>query len=282
MNQLTRPVIETAPGGGDSGAMRREEHAVSRHQLLQGKTAIVTGAASGLGHAIAALFHDQGARVILADLNGEAAEAVAATLGGDAHAVQADVASEASIRALVDATVSRFGAIDVLVNCAGVPQVYTAIEDLDERHWDRILGVNAKSIFLACKHVVPHMKQAGGGTIVNIGSIVGVRPKPGQNAYCASKAATIALSQSLALELASSHIRVNVINPGAAETPMLGGFLDPAKTTLEDAKKLFAGNIPMGSLIQPDDIAEAALYLASSLSKQVTGLVMNVDGGRGV
>ena len=253
-----------------------------RTTLLQGQRAIVTGGASGIGRAIAGLFHAQGATVVVADLNGEAAARAAQELGDKAVAVQVDVASEASIQALVEATIEQTGGIDILVNCAGVPQVYTVIEDLDEAHWDRILAVNSKSVFLACKHVVPHMKRSGGGSIVNVGSIVGVRPKPGQNAYCASKAATIALSQSLAVELAGAQIRVNVVNPGAAETPMLAGFLDPAKMSLEDAKKSFASNIPMGSLIQPDDIAEAALYLASSLSRRVTGAVLNVDGGRGV
>ncbi|MCD9033812.1 SDR family oxidoreductase [Luteimonas sp. Y-2-2-4F] len=259
------------------------EHDAMRNRLLEGKRAIVTGAGSGIGRAIAALFHAHGAQVVLADLDAASAQAAAQALdAARCHGRQADVASEASVRALVESTVARLGGIDVLVNCAGVPQRYTVIEALEEAHWERILGVNAKSVFLTCKHAVPHMKRQGGGTIVNIGSIVGVRPKPGQNAYCASKAAVIALSQSLALELACDGIRVNVVNPGAAETPMLAGFVDPARTPLEEAKRSFASNIPMGALIQPDDVAEAVLYLASPLSRQVTGAVFNVDGGRGV
>lgn len=256
-----------------------------RTDILKGQRAIVTGGASGIGRAIAALFREQGATVVVADLNGEAATQAARELGSDqghAKAVQVDVANEASIKAMVDAAVQHMGGIDVLVNCAGVPQVYTVIEDLLEANWDRIIGVNSKSVFLACKHVVPHMKAQGSGAIVNIGSIVGVRPKAGQNAYCASKAATIALSQSLAVELAPSQIRVNVVNPGAAETPMLAGFVPPSSKPLDEVKKTFASNIPLGSLIQPEDIAEAALYLASSLSRRVTGAVFNVDGGRGV
>lgn len=254
-----------------------------RTNLLQGQRAIVTGGASGIGRAIAGLFHEQGATVVVADLNGEAAAQAARELGADhSKAVQVDVASEASVKAMVDAAVKYMGGVDVLVNCAGVPQIYTVIEDLLEAHWDRIIGVNSKSVFLACKHVVPHMKAQGSGAIVNIGSIVGVRPKAGQNAYCASKAATIALSQSLAVELAPAQIRVNVINPGAAETPMLAGFVPPSDKSMDEVKKTFASNIPLGSLIQPEDIAEAALYLASSLSKRVTGAVFNVDGGRGV
>lgn len=254
-----------------------------RTNLLQGQRAIVTGGASGIGRAIAGLFHEQGATVVVADLNGEAAAQAARELGADhSKAVQVDVANEASVKAMVDAAVKYMGGVDVLVNCAGVPQIYTVIEDLLEAHWDRIIGVNSKSVFLACKHVVPHMKAQGSGAIVNIGSIVGVRPKAGQNAYCASKAATIALSQSLAVELAPAQIRVNVINPGAAETPMLAGFVPPSDKSMDEVKKTFASNIPLGSLIQPEDIAEAALYLASSLSKRVTGAVFNVDGGRGV
>ncbi|HIV72702.1 MAG TPA: SDR family oxidoreductase [Candidatus Aquabacterium excrementipullorum] len=257
-----------------------------RTDILKGQRAIVTGGASGIGRAIAGLFREQGATVVVADLNGEAAAQAARELGaeqGHAKAVQVDVANEASIKAMVDAAVQHMGGVDVLVNCAGVPQVYTVIEDLLEAQWDRIVGVNSKSVFLACKHVVPHMKaQGSGGAIVNIGSIVGVRPKAGQNAYCASKAATIALSQSLAVELAPAQIRVNVVNPGAAETPMLAGFVPPSDKPLDEVKKTFASNIPLGSLIQPEDIAEAALYLASSLSRRVTGAVFNVDGGRGV
>jgi 3-oxoacyl-[acyl-carrier protein] reductase len=280
MNMLEPIIAGTAES---STPQSSQEHGTMRTQLLDGKRAIVTGAGSGIGRAIAALFHAQGAQVILADLDAGTATRAAAELGGErCRAVQADVSSEASVRALIDDAVATFGGIDVLINCAGVPQRYTVIEELEEAHWDRILAVNAKSVFLTCKHAVPHMKRNGGGAIVNIGSIVGVRPKPGQNAYCASKAATIALSQSLALELAGAGIRVNVINPGAAETPMLAGFVDTAQVPLEQVKKNFASNIPMGSLIQPDDIAEAALYLASSLSSRVTGAVFNVDGGRGI
>lgn len=250
-----------------------------RNSLLDGKTAIVTGAASGMGRAIASLFHAQGARIVAADLNGAAAEALARELGGNVLAVQADVSSEESVSALARQSVERFETVDILVNCAGVPQVVTPIEELDEQTWQRIMNVNAKSIFLTAKHLVPVMKASGGGAIVTIASVVGVRPKPLQNAYCASKAAAIALSQSLALELAPSGIRVNIINPGAAETPMLGQFLKP-DVAVEDARKVFASNIPLGKLVQPGDVAEAALYLASPLAAMMTGAVINVDGGR--
>ncbi|MFG0212276.1 SDR family oxidoreductase [Brevibacillus porteri] len=253
-------------------------------QLLQGKTAIVTGAGSGMGKAIAKLFADEGANVILADLNKVAAVAVAQELPqGKGHAVQTDVADDTSVAALVKEALEAYGSIDVLVNCAGVPQAFTPIEELTLEQWDRIMSVNTKSIFLTTRHAVPHMKEKGKGSIINIASIAGIRARPGLNAYCASKGAAIMLSKALAIELAPFQIRVNVINPGPAETPMLGKFINGDEAEVEAGKKdIFISSVPLGMLIQPEDIAQAALYLASDLSKIVTGEVMNVDGGRGI
>ncbi|GED56992.1 SDR family oxidoreductase [Brevibacillus formosus] len=253
-------------------------------QLLQGKTAIVTGAASGMGKAIAMLFAAEGANVILADLNKEAAVSVAQELPqGKGHAVQTDVADDTSVAALVMETLGAYGSIDVLVNCAGVPQAFTPIEELTLEQWDRIMSVNTKSVFLTTRHAVPHMKEKGKGSIINIASIAGIRARPGLNAYCASKGAAIMLSKALAIELAPFQIRVNVINPGPAETPMLGKFINGDEAQVEAGKKdIFISSVPLGMLIQPEDIAQAALYLASDLSKIVTGEVMNVDGGRGI
>lgn len=253
-------------------------------QLLQGKTAIVTGAASGMGKAIAKLFADQGAQVVLADLNKAAAQQVAQELPeGKGHAVQTDVADDQSVAAMIQETITVFGSIDVLVNCAGVPQAFTPIEELSLEQWDKIMSVNAKSIYLTTRHVVPHMKAASKGSIINIASIAGIRARPGLNAYCASKGAAIMLSKALAIELAPNQIRVNVINPGPAETPMLGKFISGDEDQVEAGKKdIFISSVPLGMLIQPEDIAQAALYLASDLSKIVTGEVMNVDGGRGI
>lgn len=256
---------------------------MSRH-LLEGKTAIVTGAASGMGKAIAKLFAQEGANVVLADLNKEAANGVAQELPeGKAHAVQTDVANDESVAAMVAETMSVFGSVDVLVNCAGVPQAFTPIEELTLDMWDKIMSVNTKSIFLTTRHTVPHMKAAKRGSIINIASIASIRARPGLNAYCASKGAAVMLSKALALELATDQIRVNVINPGPAETPMLGKFISGDAETVEAGKKeIFIDSVPLGKLIQPEDIAQAALYLASDLSKIVTGEVMNVDGGRGI
>ncbi|RNB79807.1 SDR family oxidoreductase [Brevibacillus nitrificans] len=253
-------------------------------QLLAGKTAVVTGAASGMGKAIAKLFAEQGASVVLADLNKEAAEKVAQELPeGKALPVQTDVSDDQSVAAMIQQTVSTFGSVDVLVNCAGVPQAFTPIEELSLEQWDRTLNVNTKSIFLTARHAVPHMKAGNKGSIINIASIAGIRARPGLNAYCASKGAAIMLSKALAIELAPFKIRVNVINPGPAETPMLGKFINGDEAEVEAGKKdIFISSVPLGTLIQPEDIAQAALYLASDLSKIVTGEVMNVDGGRGI
>ncbi|KZE49314.1 3-ketoacyl-ACP reductase [Brevibacillus parabrevis] len=253
-------------------------------RLLQGKTALVTGAASGMGKATAKLFAAEGANVVLADLNKEAAVQVALELpDGRGHAVQVDVADDESVAALIQETVAVFGAPDVLVNCAGVPQAFTPIEELTLEQWDRIMSVNAKSLYLTARHAVPHMKAKARGSIINIASIAGIRARPGLNAYCASKGAAIMLSKALAIELAPYQIRVNVINPGPAETPMLGKFINGDEQEVEAGKKdIFISSVPLGMLIQPEDIAQAALYLASDLSKIVTGEVMNVDGGRGI
>lgn len=253
-------------------------------QLLYGKTAIVTGAASGMGKAIARLFAKEGAAVVLADLNGEAAQQVADEMpGGKTLAVRTDVADDQSVASLIAETISAFGTIDVLVNCAGVPQAFTPIEELSLEQWDRIMAVNTKSIYLTARHAVPHMKAGKHGSIINIASIAGIRARPGLNAYCASKGAAIMLTKALAIELAPYQIRVNVINPGPAETPMLGKFINGDEELVEAGKKeIFVSSVPLGTLIQPEDIAQAALYLASDLSKIVTGEVMNVDGGRGI
>lgn len=252
--------------------------------LLQGKTAVVTGAASGMGKAIAKLFSLQGANVVLADLNKEAADRVASELpNGKAYVVQVDVSDDDSVASLVKETLSTFAGLDILVNCAGVPQVFTPIEELPIEQWDKIFAVNTKSIYLTSRHVVPHMKTRKRGSIINIASIAGVRARPGLNAYCASKGAAIMLTKALAIELAPYQIRVNAINPGPAETPMLGKFISGDETMVETGKKeVFINSVPLGALIQPEDIAHAALYLASDFSKIVTGEIMNVDGGRGI
>lgn len=246
--------------------------------LLRGKTALVTGGASGIGRATAALFQASGAKIIVADIGAkDSDQAVEGEFGPLWHA---DVADENSVARLA----SRIGAgqstLDILVNCAGVPQSYTPIETMTVEAWDRIMNVNARSLFLMAKHFLPQLRASGHASIVNICSVIAVRPKPGLAAYGASKAAAVATTQSLALELAKDGIRVNGINPGATETPMLSGFTGGKE--VQEVVGSFASQIPMGEIIRPDDIAGAALYLASDLARLVTGATLNVDGGRTV
>ncbi|MFE1243417.1 SDR family oxidoreductase [Fictibacillus sp. NPDC058756] len=253
--------------------------------LLERKTAIITGAGSGMGKAAAKLFAAQGANVVLADLNKDAADQTAKEIDqtGQVLVIQTDVGDDESVQNLVNETFNAFEDMDVLINCAGVPQFFTPIEEMSISEWDKIMSVNTKSIFLTTRHLVPYMKKKGKGSIINIASIAGIRARPGLNAYCASKGAAIMLTKALALELAPFKIRVNAINPGPAETPMLGKFLPgDAQQVEEDKKKIFLDSVPLGTLIQPEDIAQAALYLASDLSKAITGEIMNVDGGRGI
>lgn len=251
--------------------------------LLSGKVAIVTGAGSGMGKAIARAFATQGAKLIVADVNQQAAELVARELAEAALPVTVDVADEKQVRKLVEQCVTAYGQIDILVNSAGVPMVFTPIEEVDVSRWERIFDVNVKSIFLTCKYVVPYMKQQNRGAIINIASIAGVRARPGLNAYCSSKGAAIMLTKALALELAPHQIRVNVVNPGPADTPMLSKFLDAApEQTEQQTKEIFVNSVPLGRLIAPEQIAEACLYLASDRAAMVTGAVLNVDGGRGI
>jgi 3-oxoacyl-[acyl-carrier protein] reductase len=252
--------------------------------LLNGKTAIVTGAGSGMGKAIAQLFAKEGANVTFADLNIESAITAASGTGLDrVQAIQADVTSEADVANLVNQTLEAYDGLDIVINCAGVPQSFTAIEELTLKQWELIMNVNTKSIFLTSKYAIPIMKQQNSGSIVNIASIAGIRARPGLNAYCASKGAAIMLTKALAIELAPYKIRVNAINPGPADTPMIGKFLVGDEAQIEEGmKKIFQDSVPLGTLIQPEDIAQGALYLASDLSKIVTGEVLNIDGGRGI
>lgn len=254
-------------------------------RLLEGKTAIITGAGSGMGKAAAKLFAAQGANVVLSDINKDAADLTAKEIDRTWHVktVYTDVGDDESVQNLVKEAFNEFEDIDILINCAGVPQFFTPIEEMSLSEWDKIMSVNLKSIFLTTRHLVPIMKRKEKGSIINIASIAGIRARPGLNAYCASKGAAIMLTRALALELAPFKIRVNAINPGPAETPMLERFLPgDSQKVEEDKKKIFLESVPLGTLIQPEDIAQAALYLASDLARAVTGEIMNVDGGRGV
>ncbi len=245
---------------------------------LQGKIALVTGAAGGFGEGIARLFVAQGARVMIADLDGAKASQVAADLGPSARAITCDVSKSADVQAAVQACVDAFGVPDIVVNNAGTTHRSQPMLDVDEATFDRVFNVNVKSIFYMTHAVVPLMRQRRQGSIINVGSTAGMRPRPGLTWYNASKGAVNLLSKSMAAELGPDNIRVNAICPVMGATGLIEQFLGTADTP-ESRAKVVAG-IPLGRLSTPDDVAQAALYLASDASCFITGVELPVDGGR--
>lgn len=247
---------------------------------LEGKVAIVTGAASGFGRAIAERFVLEGAKLVMADINGEGVSEVASGYGDNAIAVTCDVSQKADVDALVRAAAEGFGGVDIMVNNAGITHDNQPLLDVTEAEFDRIYAVNVKSIYLATLAVVPRMEKRGGGVIINTASTAGVRPRPGLTWYNGSKGAVITLTKSMAVELAPKQIRVNAINPVMGETGLLTKFMGQPDTPENRAK--FMSTIPLGRLSRPHDIANAALFLADPASSFVTGVALDVDGGRSV
>ena len=245
---------------------------------LQGKVAIVTGAAGGFGEGIAKLFIAEGARVLIADLDGAKAQKVAATLGVNAKAQQCDVSKDADVRAAVKACVDAFGPPDIVVNNAGTTHRNQPMLDVDEATFDRVFNVNVKSIYHMAQAVVPLMRERRRGVIINIGSTAGIRPRPGLTWYNASKGAVNLLSKSMAAELGPDNIRVNAICPVMGATGLIEQFMGVPDTP-ENRAKIVAG-IPLGRMSTPEDIANAALYLASDAAQFITGVELPVDGGR--
>lgn len=250
---------------------------------LNDKVAIVTGAASGFGEGIARRFVAEGAKVVLADRDGAKAEAVAASLGPAAKAMAIDVARAEDITRMVEGTVAAFGRLDILVNNAGVTHLPAPLEEVSEADFDRIVAVNMKAIYLAMRAVVPLMKanaqghQGIRGAVLNIASTAGVSPRPRLGWYNASKGWVITATRANAVELAPFGIRVNALNPVAGETPLLKSFM--GEDTPEVRAK-FLSTIPIGRFSQPEDLANAALYLCSDEASMVTGVCMEIDGGR--
>lgn len=244
---------------------------------LKDKVAVVTGAGSGFGEGIARRFVAEGARVVVADINEEAGRRVADGLGDAAAFVRADVSRDDEVRGMAEAAESRFGRVDILVNNAGYSHRNRPMLEVTEEEFDRIYAVNVKSIYLAARHFVPRFKQAGGGVICNVASTAGVRPRPGLTWYNGSKGAAILLTRSMAVELAPDRIRVVALNPVAGETGMLHLFMGE---DTPEKRKQFISTIPLGRLSRPQDIANAALFLCSDEAEFLTGVCLEVDGGR--
>jgi 3-oxoacyl-[acyl-carrier protein] reductase len=243
---------------------------------LEGKVAVVTGAASGFGEGIAKRFAEEGAKVVVADLNGDGAEKVASGIGAAAVSVPADVTKSADVKAMISAAVDRFGGLDILVNNAGYTHRNMPMTEVDEDTFDRILAVNAKAIYLAALEAVPAMRGTG-GVIINTASTAGLRPRPGLTWYNASKGWAVNATKSMAVELAPQKIRVNCLCPVAGETGMLHLFMGEDTPEMRDK---FISTIPLGRLSTPLDIANAALWLASDEADFITGVALEVDGGR--
>ncbi len=241
---------------------------------LTGKTALVTGGGSGFGAGIAAKFAAEGAFVFVADINPDGAARIAGEVGG--AALQVDVANGASVDAMAAEVLGR-GRLDILVNNAGITHLPTPLEDVREEDFDRVLAVNVKSVYLTARAFVPGMRDAGAGAILNVASTAGLSPRPNLNWYNASKGWMITATKTMAVELAPAGIRVNAIAPVAGETPLLKSFM--GEDTPEIRAK-FLSTIPMGRFSTPEDMGNAAAFLCSHEASMVTGVVMEVDGGR--
>ena len=247
---------------------------------LAGKVAIITGAGGGFGEGIARRFAAEGAQVAVLDIRADAANRVAEEIGGRAMAVSVDVTDGRDVERAISAVESRLGVVDIVVNNAGWTHPNKPMLDVDEKTFDRVYRINVKSIYLMAQAIVPRMRAKGGGTIINIGSVAGIRPRPGLTWYNGSKGAVNTLSQSMAVELAPDRIRVNCICPVLGETGLLESFMGVPDTPENRAR--FLATIPLGRLSRPDDIANATLYLASDEAEFLTGVLLPVDGGRTV
>ena len=244
---------------------------------LKDKTAIVTGAGSGFGKGIAMRFANEGASVGVIDINAEAAREVASQIGNSAFAMEADVSIDRDVSRMVQEALDRWGQLDILVNNAGTTHRNQPMTEVTEEEYERIFAVNVKSVYLSAKHIVPVMKKQGFGVILNVASTAGVRPRPGLVWYNTSKGAMMTATKAMAIELAGEKIRVNAINPVAGETGMLHLFMGE---DTPEKRAQFISSIPLGRLSLPEDMANAALFLCSDEAEMITGLCMEVDGGR--
>lgn len=244
---------------------------------LENKTAIVTGGASGFGAGIVRKFVAEGARVIIADINLEAAEALAGELGSAAAAKKVDVASSASVSELAAAAIMGFGRLDILVNNAGITHSPAPMDEIAEDEFDKVFAVNAKSVYLTARHLVPHMRANKSGVILNMASTAGISPRPRLSWYNASKGWMITATKSMAVELAPFGVRVNALNPVAGETPLLKSFMGEDTPQMREK---FLSTIPLGRFSTPEDLGNAAAFLCSDEAAMITGAALEVDGGR--
>ncbi|MCB1472071.1 MAG: SDR family oxidoreductase [Rhodobiaceae bacterium] len=245
---------------------------------LENKTALITGAASGFGREMARRFVREGARVAVVDLNGDGAKAVAAELGDAAIAVTCDVANGKQVADAVAATIKAFGRVDIAINNAGWSHKNQPVLDVDEATFKKVYAINVDSIFHMTHAIVPHWREIGGGVMINVGSTAGIRPRPGLVWYNSTKGAVNLMTKALAVELAADKIRVCGLAPVMGATALLETFMGMPDTPENRAK--FIATIPMGRLCEPEDMANSALFLASDEAQFLTGVILEVDGGR--
>ena len=246
---------------------------------LADKVAIITGAGSGMGRASAIRFAEEGAKVVIADLDpksGQETQDMVQAKGGEAVFVEANVAKEGDVENVVRTTIDKFAKLNILFNNAGCPQLTKPFETIGEEEWQRIMDVNVRGIFLGAKCALAELKKAGNGVILNTASVAAILPRAGSAAYAASKGAVITLTKVLANELGPSGIRVNAILPGPTETPMLPLFMDEYN---DKVRNLIASDLPLQRLVSAEDIANAALFLASDEAAAITGVLLEVDSG---
>ncbi|AIY04684.1 short-chain dehydrogenase/reductase SDR [Planococcus sp. PAMC 21323] len=246
------------------------------------KVAIVTGASGGMGKEVVEQFLKQGSKVGAIDLHIDNLHDLQRQYPDQLLVLKGNLTEEQSVEDAIKKTADKFGRIDVLANVAGIAQAATDIENVSLKDWERIMAINSTAVFLTSRAAVPYMKLQNSGSIINIASVSVDRPRPGLNAYVASKGATISLTKALAIELAPYNIRVNAINPGPADTKMLGEFTASGGNEGETKEQVFRKSVPLGELITPEAIANCILYLSSDLAEMMTGSVVNVDGGRGI